>query len=135
MSEQEDKISILHGGGGVYMHKLLKEQIVPRFKPRKSLEIPLSLLADSAVIEEIAFTTDSYTVKPIFFPGGDIGRLSVSGTINDLSMIGAEPLAISCALILEEGFEFSCGRRACKSRWSECLRCGLGDLRDDQGGG
>jgi len=107
MSKQEDKISILHGGGGVYMHKLLKEQIVPRFKPRKSLEIPLSLLADSAVIEEIAFTTDSYTVKPIFFPGGDIGRLSVSGTINDLSMVGAKPLAISCALILEEGFEFS----------------------------
>lgn len=101
----EDRVSILHGGGGLYMHKLIKERIVPKFKPRKRfVEIPLSLLADSAVIEEIAFTTDSYTVKPIFFPGGDIGRLSVSGTVNDLAVIGAEPLAISCALILEEGF-------------------------------
>ena len=107
MSEREGRISILHGGGGVYMHKLLKEQIIPRFKPRRSLEIPLSLLADSAVIEGIVFTTDSYTVKPIFFPGGDIGRLSISGTINDLSVVGAEPLAISCALILEEGLELS----------------------------
>lgn len=87
------------------MHKLLKERILPRFKPRKNAEIPLALLSDSAVINGIAFTTDSYTVKPIFFPGGDIGRLSVSGTINDLSVIGAEPIAISCALVIEEGFE------------------------------
>jgi len=107
MNEQDDKVSILHGGGGVYMHKLLKELIVPRFKPKRKSEIPLSLLADSAVIEEVAFTTDSYTVKPIFFPGGDIGRLSISGTVNDLSVVGAEPIAVSCALILEEGFELS----------------------------
>ncbi|MCD6236223.1 MAG: hydrogenase expression/formation protein HypE, partial [Thaumarchaeota archaeon] len=100
----EDKISILHGGGGFYMHKLIKEHILAKFKTSKVAEIPLSLLADSAVVEDIAFTTDSYTVKPIFFPGGDIGRLSVSGTINDLSVVGAEPLAISCALVLEEGF-------------------------------
>ncbi len=101
----EEHISILHGGGGLYMHKLIKEHIVPRFKPRrKGVEIPLRFLADSAVVQEIAFTTDSYTVKPIFFPGGDIGRLSISGTVNDLAVIGAEPIAVSCALILEEGF-------------------------------
>lgn len=87
------------------MHKLLKERVIPKFKTRgKSVEIPLSLLADSAVVDGIAFTTDSYTVKPIFFPGGDIGSLSVSGTVNDLAVIGAKPIAVSCALILEEGF-------------------------------
>ena len=101
----EERISLLHGGGGLYMHRLIKEHIVPRFKSRrKDVEIPLSFLADSAVVNEIAFTTDSYTVKPIFFPGGDIGRLSISGTVNDLAVIGAKPIAISCALILEEGF-------------------------------
>jgi len=98
---------MMHGGGGLYMHKLLKRHILPRFKSRRGAEIPLALLADSAVIDGIAFTTDSYTVKPIFFPGGDIGRLSVSGTVNDLSVVGAEPIAISCALIIEEGFELS----------------------------
>ncbi len=105
--EVEERISIAHGGGGLYMHKLLKEHILPRFKAKRSVEIPLALLADSAVIEGVAFTTDSYTVKPIFFPGGDIGSLSVSGTVNDLSVVGAEPIAISCALIIEEGFELS----------------------------
>ena len=106
VDEEKGRVSILHGGGGLYMHKLLKEHILPKFRSRRSLEIPLSLLADSAVVEGIAFTTDSYTVKPIFFPGGDIGRLSVSGTINDLAVVGAEPIAISCSLIIEEGFEF-----------------------------
>jgi len=107
MSYQEDRVSILHGGGGLYMHKLLRERIIPKFKQRRSLEIPLSLLADSAVVGEVVFTTDSYTVKPIFFPGGDIGRLSITGTVNDLSVVGAEPAAISCALVIEEGFEMS----------------------------
>ena len=103
--EVDDKISIAHGAGGLYMHKLIKEHILPRFKQRRVVEVPLSLLADSAVVDGIAFTTDSYTVKPLFFPGGDIGRLSVSGTVNDLSVVGGEPLAISCALVIEEGFE------------------------------
>ena len=106
MADERERVSILHGGGGLYMHKLLREHIVPKFKPRRNLEIPLSLLADSAVVDGIAFTTDSYTVKPIFFPGGDIGRLSVSGTVNDLSVVGAEPIAISCSLVIEEGLEF-----------------------------
>lgn len=101
----DEKISIAHGAGGFYMHKLIKEHILPKFKQRRIIEVPLALLADSAVVDGIAFTTDSYTVKPLFFPGGDIGRLSVFGTVNDLSVIGSEPLAISCALVIEEGFE------------------------------
>ena len=55
----------------------------------------------------MAFTTDSYVVKPLFFPGGDIGRLAVSGTINDLAVVGAEPMFLSAGFIIEEGFEMS----------------------------
>jgi len=68
-------------------------------------EIPLSALDDSAVIDGIAFTTDSYTVKPLFFPGGDIGVLAIAGTVNDLCVMGAKPVALSCAMIIEEGFD------------------------------
>ena len=68
----------------------------------------LSALDDGALLEpgpgRLAFTTDSYVVQPLFFPGGDIGRLAVCGTVNDLAMMGAQPLALSCALIIEEGF-------------------------------
>jgi hydrogenase expression/formation protein HypE len=67
-------------------------------------EIPLGMLDDSAIIEGIAFTTDSYVVKPLFFPGGNIGSLAISGTVNDLAVMGATPVALSCALILSDGF-------------------------------
>ena len=67
-------------------------------------EIPLAALDDAAIIDGIAFTTDSYTVKPLFFPGGDIGTLAVAGTVNDLSVMGAKPLALSSAMVIEEGF-------------------------------
>ena len=67
-------------------------------------EIPLAALDDSAIVDGIAFTTDSYTVKPLFFPGGDIGVLCVAGTVNDLSVMGAAPVALSCAMIIQEGF-------------------------------
>ena len=66
-------------------------------------EIPLGALDDAAIIDGIAFTTDSYTVKPLFFPGGDIGVLSVAGTVNDLAVMGATPIALSCAMIIQEG--------------------------------
>jgi len=67
-------------------------------------EIPLGYLDDGAVIDDIVFTTDSYTVKPLIFPGGNIGSLSVCGTVNDLSVMGAEPIALSCSLIISDGF-------------------------------
>jgi len=67
-------------------------------------EVPLAALDDAAIVEGIAFTTDSYTVRPLFFPGGDIGSLAVAGTVNDLSVMGAKPLALSCAMIIQEGF-------------------------------
>lgn len=86
------------------MHDLIEKKIAPRLKSNF-----LNALDDSAELKingerRIAFTTDSYVVKPIFFPGGDIGKLAVCGTVNDLAMKGARPLAISLAFIIEEGF-------------------------------
>ncbi|MEW6067476.1 MAG: hydrogenase expression/formation protein HypE [Nitrospirota bacterium] len=96
-----DRILLGHGSGGKMMHQLIRDYFVPEFD--------LKSLNDSAVLEginngKIAFTTDSYVVSPIFFPGGDIGELAVYGTVNDLSMVGARPLYITAGIILEEGF-------------------------------
>lgn len=97
-----EKILLAHGSGGKAMHDLIESLLLPAFSNPE-----LEKLDDSAILEIgkklIAFTTDSYTVDPIFFPGGDIGRLAVCGTVNDLAVCGAQPLALSCALILEEG--------------------------------
>lgn len=96
-----ERILLGHGSGGRLMYQLIKEHFVPEFH--------LKTLNDSAVLEgikqgRIAFTTDSYVVSPIFFPGGNIGELAVYGTVNDLSMVGAKPLYMTTGLILEEGF-------------------------------
>jgi hydrogenase expression/formation protein HypE len=101
----EDKILLAHGGGGKLSHDLVKQNFVPLFD-----NTFLNKLDDSAVFElkgRLAFTTDSYVVNPIFFPGGDIGRLAVCGTVNDLSMSGAVPKYLSIALIIEEGLLMS----------------------------
>jgi hydrogenase expression/formation protein HypE len=99
----EDKILLAHGSGGKLSHDLIQQIFLPKFN--NSILQPLD---DSARItnrtEPIAFTTDSYVVNPIFFPGGDIGRLAVCGTVNDLSMVGASPSFLSLSLIIEEGF-------------------------------
>lgn len=100
---KEGKILLAHGAGGKLSHDLIKELFLPFLKNQI-----LSFLDDSAIIPtkrlKLAFTTDSYVVKPLFFPGGDIGRLSICGTVNDLAMAGARPLGISASFILEEGF-------------------------------
>ncbi len=96
-------ITLSHGAGGEAMHRLIKELFVKQFSnPR------LNPLADAAILklneERLAFTTDSYVVKPLEFPGGNIGQLAVCGTINDLVVMGAKPLYLSASFILEEGF-------------------------------
>ncbi len=88
-------------------------------------EIPLAALDDAAIIDGIAFTTDSYTVKPLFFPGGDIGTLAVSGTVNDLSVMGARPLALSCAMIIQEGFSAEDLHKIMKSLSSTAKKAGV----------
>jgi hydrogenase expression/formation protein HypE len=99
---KHDRILLAHGGGGSLTKELVEEILLP------ALDNPvLRTLDDAAVVpvekERLAFTTDGYVVKPIFFPGGDIGRLAVCGTVNDLAMQGAQPLWLSLSLILEEG--------------------------------
>lgn len=110
----DEKISLDDGAGGEKMEKLIKEIFLPAFKNEQG-EIPLEYLDDSAVIDDIVFTIDGHTVKPIFFPGGDLGKLAVAGTINDLLSIGAKPVALSSALVLPEGFSMSKLKRLIKS--------------------
>jgi hydrogenase expression/formation protein HypE len=98
----QDHVTLAHGGGGRMMHTLLDRVILPAFGNQ-----PLESRHDGAVLDvgkgRLAFTTDSYVVHPLFFPGGDIGTLAVNGTVNDLAMCGALPLALSTGFILEEG--------------------------------
>ncbi len=100
-------ILLSHGDGGIKTGELINKLIIKHFGNKI-----LNSLEDSAVFNnfshnKIAYTTDSFVVKPIFFPGGDIGKLSICGTINDLACAGAAPIALSMGLILEEGFEIS----------------------------
>lgn len=101
--KQYPNILLAHGGGGKLMHSMIENMFLPLF------DNPLiNSRHDGAVLEfgnsKLAFTTDSYVVSPIFFPGGDIGKLAVNGTVNDLAMCGSRPLYISMGLIIEEGF-------------------------------
>ena len=102
MQMHETHISLAHGGGGTKMQDLLRSVVFPRLHNDR-----LDEMADAAVVSfpggELAFTTDCFVVHPLFFPGGDIGRLAVCGTVNDLAMMGAAPMALSLACILEAG--------------------------------
>jgi hydrogenase expression/formation protein HypE len=101
----DDRILLAHGSGGKLSHELVQKQFLP-FLANPAL----NKLDDSAIFEasgKLAFTTDSYVVNPIFFPGGDIGKLAVCGTVNDLAMNGAKPLYLSLSAIIEEGFLIS----------------------------
>ena len=98
-----EKIKLAQGAGGQMMDKLIKEKILKYFYKESGAEVPLSMLDDSAVIDDIVFSTDSHTVHPIIFPGGDLGSLAVAGTINDIAVMGAKPIALSAGFIVEEG--------------------------------
>ncbi len=116
---QDTRINMAHGSGGKAMRDLVEDVFVGAF------DNPLlSVLEDQATVslaelathgDRLAFTTDSYVVDPLFFPGGDIGTLAVSGTVNDLAVSGARPLYLSCGVIIEEGFEIELLRRVAAS--------------------
>jgi len=111
------KIMLAHGGGGRLMHRLLDDVILPildnDFLAERHDCAVLPLPAPPSAC--LAFTTDSYVVRPLFFPGGDIGTLAVNGTVNDLAMGGARPIWLSAGLILEEGLPWDSLRRVCES--------------------
>lgn len=113
-SSDSGRIELAHGGGGRLTNQLIETIFRPAFAQSEE-----DLTHDGAVLEmgneRLAFTTDSYVVRPIFFPGGDIGTLAVHGTINDLAMCGARPLALSMGFIIEEGFPLLDLRRVVES--------------------
>ena len=113
------RITLSHGAGGTIMQKLIKDQII-RYLGGSSAEVPLEALDDSAIIDDIVLKSDSHTVKPLFFPGGDIGHLAISGTVNDIAVMGAKPIALTSAFILEEGFPVSDFERILKSMAETC---------------
>ena len=103
-TDMADKIRLAQGAGGEMMDSLIKEKILKYFgKNSSNAEVPLSMLDDSAVVDDIVFSTDSHTVTPIIFPGGDLGSLAVAGTVNDVAVMGAQPIGLSSGFIIEEG--------------------------------
>ncbi len=118
--DQHDTVQMAHGGGGRFMRALIERLFLPAFGVERdgSAERPVPP-HDSALIEaegaRLAFTTDTFVVSPLFFPGGDIGKLAVYGTVNDLAMAGAKPAWLSAGFILEEGLPMTTLRRIVES--------------------
>lgn len=116
----EERVLLAHGGGGELMQRLLQENILPALaNPKRAASGVAHAMTDSAVVpwagEKVVFTTDSFVVTPLEFPGGDIGRLAVCGTVNDLAVMGATPIALSLGLILGEGLKVSTLERVMQS--------------------
>jgi hydrogenase expression/formation protein HypE len=127
------KVNMMHGAGGEVMGELL--QTLTKFKHNNAGGIGLEAMDDGAVIplngQNLVFTTDSHVVRPIFFPGGDIGRISVCGTVNDLAMMGGRPIALSCGMIIEEGFEIDDLARIVASMDEALGECGANLVTGD----
>ena len=124
-----DRIVLGHGGGGALSGELIEHLFLPAFGEAAASATPTdSAVLDLAGLSEggrLAFTTDSYVVQPLFFPGGDIGDLAVNGTVNDLAMSGAVPFALSTAFVLEEGLELDVLGRVATSMGRAALRSGV----------
>ncbi|MBW4635625.1 MAG: hydrogenase expression/formation protein HypE [Iphinoe sp. HA4291-MV1] len=126
---RDTHITLAHGSGGKAMRDLIDDIFVKNFD-----NPTLSLLEDQASFHlaslmqqgnRLAFTTDSYVVDPLFFPGGDIGKLAVNGTVNDLAMSGAKPLYLSCSVILEEGLAVETLRRVAENMQAAAQKAGI----------
>lgn len=120
----QEKILLNHGSGGKLMREMINDQFLSEFD-----NDILNAGTDSAILnipaQNIAFTTDSYVIDPIFFPGGNIGKLAVCGTVNDLAVSGAEPKYITCSLILEEGLPFDDLQKIIKSMAETAQEAGV----------
>lgn len=126
---REDVVVMAHGGGGKAMRDLVDDLVVGELgADARAIEddqarIPLAELAARG--DRLAFTTDTYVVSPLFFPGGDIGALAVNGTVNDLAVSGATPIALSCGLVLEEGLPIDTLRRVLASMRRAAAEVGI----------
>ena len=124
MRRLHSAVQLAHGGGGVLSRNLIRDEIVSRFGGG-----PLEGLPDAARVPigngDVIFTTDSYVVSPLEFPGGNIGSLAVHGTVNDLAVAGGRPRWLSLGLILEEGLEFDLLRRVLDTVRDAAAACGV----------
>ena len=137
-----EHIQLAHGGGGQLTAELVEQVILPSLGAASGQDV--GGLTDAALVDlggegRIAFTTDSYVVQPLEFPGGDIGKLAVCGTVNDLSVVGAEPKALSLGLVLEEGLEIALLRRVLETAGRMAREAGVhfvtGDTKVVERGG
>ncbi len=129
---RDEHITLSHGSGGKATHNLIEGVFAPAFS--NALLDPLddaATFVPDLLSPRLAFTTDSYVVNPLFFPGGDIGKLAVHGTINDLAMAGAEPLYLSAGFILEEGFPIADLRRIVASMAAAAVDAGVSIVTGD----
>jgi len=131
MTYKDEKITMLHGAGGTVMHDLVKNYVVKAFGGIGDAEVPLEAMDDAAVVDDLVFKSDSHAVKPIFFPGGDIGHIAISGTVNDISCLGAQPFALACGLILEEGLLLSELEQILASMRQTCIEAEVGIVTGD----
>jgi len=120
----EQRITMAHGAGGAVTNDLIKRYVL-KYLGGSSAEVPLEALDDAAVINDIVLKSDSHAVKPLFFPGGDIGRLAVTGTVNDIAVLGAEPVALTSGFVLEEGLAITDFERIVRSMGETCREAGV----------
>ena len=131
----EQCILLAHGGGGRLAREIIEREILPRFGNEALNPLPdaasLTLPGPTLPGTQILFTTDSFVVQPLFFPGGCIGALAVHGTVNDLAVSGGWPLFLTLALILEEGLPFSTLRQVLNAAQQAAAACGVSVVTGD----
>ncbi len=129
---RDEKITLSHGSGGKATHNLIEGVFAPAFSnPLLDAMDDAAIFSINGTGQRLAFTTDTYVVSPLFFPGGDIGKLAVHGTINNLAMAGAEPLYLSAGFILEEGFPIAELRRIVASMAQAATEAGVAIVTGD----
>ena len=129
---RDEKITLSHGSGGKSTHNLIEGVFAPAFSnPLLDAMDDAATFTVNGTGQRLAFTTDTYVVSPLFFPGGDIGKLAVHGTVNDLAMAGAEPLYLSAGFILEEGFPIAELRRIVASMAAAAADAGVSIVTGD----
>jgi len=124
------RVTMAHGAGGTAMQELIRNYVLKHLGG-SGVEVPLEALDDAAVVDDIVLKTDSHAVKPLFFPGGDIGRLAVAGTVNDIAVMGAEPLALSSGFVIEEGLPVDDLERILRSMGETCREAGVHVITGD----
>lgn len=124
------RITMAHGAGGTVMQELIRNYVLKHLGG-SGVEVPLEALDDAAVVDGIVLKSDSHAVKPLFFPGGDIGRLAVAGTVNDIAVMGAEPVALSSGFVIEEGLPVDDLERILRSMGETCREAGVHVITGD----